>query len=110
MAHPIPYANIKRAFLNCAASGNTEIVAAQGTGIKIRVISVSVIAAAANTVKFQSATTDITSAAALPANGGYVKNSNEYGWMQTAANEALNVNCSASNAVAVDVTYVLTTV
>lgn len=111
MAIPIKHHDIKRAFVNASAAGDNELVAAQGSGAKIRVISlVAVAGVSANTLTLRSATTAISAGFPIAANGGMVLNENSSGWFQTAANEALNVNLSGSTAVGVSVTYVVTTV
>ena len=111
MAIPIPDQDIRRAFINASSSGDNELVAAQGAGIKIRVISMIAIAGnAANTMTRRSASTAISAGFPLAAKGGFAANENSYGWFSTAANEALNVNLSGSTLVAVSITYILTTV
>lgn len=111
LAVPIPDSDIRRAFVNASSSGDNELVAAQGTGIKIRIISMIAIAGnAANTMTLRSNTTAISAGFPLAANGGFAANENSYGWFSTAANEALNVNLSGATLVAVSITYVLTTI
>lgn len=100
---------VNRAFVNATASGNTPVVTAQGGGVRIRVLSVNVITLTALTVKFQSATTDISPAAPLGANGGYVLPRNVDGWFQTSANEALNINLSGAGTVSCLITWVQAT-
>ena len=111
MAIPHLSHDIKRAFVNASSAGDNELVAAPGTGIKVRVISlVAVAGATANTCTLRSGTTAISAGFPFAANGGMALNENKSGWFQTAANEALNVNLSGSTLVAVSITYVLTTV
>lgn len=98
------------ALLNATTSGNTSLVAAAGTGLMIRVVSVIVTAETATTVKFQSATTNITCNFFVGATGGFVLPHNDEGWFQTAANEALNLNLSAANNVSVLINYKVTQV
>ena len=50
----------QRAFANATISGATSVVAAQGAGVKIRVLAVFAISPTILTLKFQSATTDIS--------------------------------------------------
>ena len=100
---------VNRAFVNPTAGGNTEIVAAQAAGIRIRVIAAAAIAASAVSVKFQSATTDISATYALAANGGFVLPDNVSGWFQTSAAEALNINLSAGVNVGCNITWVAAT-
>lgn len=97
---------VQRAFLDASASGDTQIVAAQGAGIRIRVIAYTFVAAAAVTVKFRSASTAISSGKPVAANGGVVAAEAPHGWFQTAANEALNLNLSGAVAVGVDVLWI----
>lgn len=89
-----------------SSSGNTEVVAAQGAGVKIRVLSLVIITTDAQTIKFQSATTDVSAAFPMAANGGMVLPNNDHGWVQTAANEALNINLSAASATGVQVVWI----
>jgi hypothetical protein len=111
MAVPVPNNNIKYAFVNASSSGNNQLVAAPGAGLKIRVLSlVAVCGVAATSMKLQSATTDISALFAFAANGGMVLNENASGWFSTAAGEALNVNLSGANPVGVSITYISTTV
>lgn len=97
---------IQRTFVNASASGNTAVVAAQGSGVRIRVLAVLAVATAATTVKFQSATTDISAGFPFGANGGMVLPYNQHGWFQTTANEALNINLSVGTAVGVQILWV----
>lgn len=97
---------VQRASATPAASGNTQVVAAQGAGVRIRVIAACVIAATAVSVKFQSATTDISATWPVGANGGFVLPDNNHGWFQTAGNEALNVNLSGNVSTGVQVIWV----
>lgn len=61
---------IQRSFANASALGNNQVVAAQGAGVKIKVLAVYSTTTLANTMKFQSGVTDITAAFSLGANGG----------------------------------------
>ena len=83
---------VNYAFATPALSGNTQMVAAQAAGVRIRVLAVYVHATLAVSVKFQSATTDITATFPVGANGGFVLPLNIQGWFQTNAAEALNIN------------------
>lgn len=86
--------------------GSNAVVAAQ-PGRGIRVLSMVVVAAAANTVKLMSNATSITGLYALAANGGLVLPYNEHGWCQTADGEALNLNLSAATAVGATIQYIV---
>lgn len=98
--------SVKSTFLNATALGATEILAAR-SGQCIRVISVAVVATTATTVKFQSASTDISATWPLGANGGLVMSFNEHGWFQTAAGEALNINLGSAVATGVQINYIV---
>lgn len=100
---------VNRAFVNASLSGNTAVVAAQGVGVRIRVLSVFAVGTLAVTVKFQSATTDITAGFPFAANGGMVLPHNPHGWFQTNANEALNINLGVATATGCQVTWVQAT-
>lgn len=79
--------------ISTAASGQTLLLAAQGAGLKIKVVSYVVVASAAVTVQFQSAASALTGAMALAANGGLVVQSTTAAHVfETAANAALNIN------------------
>lgn len=95
-----------RTFLNATASGNTQIVAAQGAGLRIRLLAANVTSGTALTIKFQSATTDICSGKPVAANGGWIAPYAPVGWFQTTANEALNVNLSGAGTVGVDIIWI----
>lgn len=97
---------VSRSFANATLIGNNEVVATQGASIRIRVLSVLAVATLGVTVKFQSATTDITAGFPLGNNGGVVLPYNQHGWFQTAANEALNINLSLATATGVQLTWV----
>jgi len=89
---------------------NLELVAAPAAGIKIRVISVFVSAAADNTVTFTSDAVAATNPAYVAANGGYVLNPNEAGWFETTAGEALGVTLGFATAVGLTINYKLSQV
>lgn len=100
---------VNRAILAATASGNTQLVAAQGGGVRIRVLSINFVALAAVDVKLQSATTDLTGTYPNAANGGVVMPNNQHGWFQTAANEALNINLSLATTVGGVLTWIQAT-
>lgn len=104
-AHPRSRDGVIELVANPAAAATAELVAAAGTGKKIRILSLKVVSTAANTVTFKSATTAISGADDLAANGGYVLPYDEIGWFETAANEALNVTLSAASKVAITMRY-----
>jgi len=88
-----------------SASGATALVAAVA-GAKYRVLAAAVVATTAVSVKFQSASTDITGTFPLGANGGVVLPYNEHGWFETAVNEALNINLSGAVSCGVQIQYI----
>lgn len=98
---------IRYAAVSASASGNNTVVAGV-SGKRIRVLSCFLVAAGAVTAKFQSAAggTDLTGAAALAANGGYVLPFNEGGWFHTEAGELLNLSLGGAVSVAGSVSYI----
>jgi hypothetical protein len=100
---------VKYAYVDATGSGNTAVVAAV-SGYKIRVLAVAAHAITAVTIHFESATTQISADVAAGATGGYVRPGFEYGWFETAASVALNVNLSGAVATGVDVVYELVAV
>ena len=97
------------ASVSTASSGDTSIVAAQGSGNKIRVLAYVLVASAAVSVKWRSASTDKTGAMALAANGGVSSGYSPVGHFETAANEALNLNLSGAQQVSGHIAYYVTT-
>ena len=102
----------KSAFLNDANATATQIVALSGS-TKIYVSSYSIVAAAAENVKFQygtgsncgTGTTDITSLMALSANGGIARGNGTGNLFIVPAGNALCVTASTTGPTAVDVSY-----
>src|SRR5437773_1214800 len=81
--------------ISAAASGNNTLVAAQGPGIKIRVLALALIAASAVLATVQSGAggTNLTGAMTLPAGrqvGG--RRPSRFGLYETGANALLNLN------------------
>ena len=111
---PIPRlkpGNIVTKIANLSAAATTELIAAQGAGIMIQVIGMSLYSKAANVVTLKSATTAISPAWDFPdAGGGVGFSQNENSWMQTAANEALNITTTTTDVVNVIIIYRLSTV
>lgn len=91
-------------FANPASTGNTQLVAAQG-GLRILVLEVCIITSTAQSIKFQSATNDISCAWPLATNGGLVLPYSKNGWLQTNIGEALNINLSGGFAAAVQIAW-----
>jgi hypothetical protein len=88
---------VKYATISASTAGDNTLLAAQGPGKKIRVVSYVFVASAATTVQFESSTSgpDLTGAMSIAANGGVSAAHNEYGWFETDADALLNVKLSA---------------
>lgn len=99
---------VKYAVIDAASSGDNTVVAAT-TNMKIRVLSVFLIAAGAVTVRFESGAggTALTGQMNVAANGGFVMPFNEEGWFETAASALLNLELSGATSVDGCITYVL---
>ena len=89
-----------------ASSGDNTLVAADATK-KIRVFALSVVAAGAVTVRFESAAggTALTGVMSFAANGGYVLPFNPAGWFETAVNQLLNMELGGAVQVSGHLTY-----
>jgi hypothetical protein len=96
--------NLQFAPISTAASGATQLVAAQGGALKIKVVSYVLVASSAVTVKFQQGSTDVTGAMSLAANGGIVVASVAH-MFETAANAALNINLGGAVQVSGHIAY-----
>jgi hypothetical protein len=94
--------------VNTTASGDTQLVAADGTK-KIKVLNYVLVVAGTTNVKFRSATTDITGAMPFVANSGAASPAGTVsGWLfETAVNQALNINLSAGVQVSGHLSYFL---
>jgi hypothetical protein len=94
------------AAISGASSGDNTLVSADATK-KIRVFALSVVAAGAVTVRFESAAggTALTGVMSFAANGGYVLPFNPAGWFETAANQLLNMELGGAVQVSGQLTY-----
>lgn len=100
---------VNYSFTNASALGNTQVVAAQGAGVRIRLLSAMAVATLPVSLKFQSNATDVSATFPVGANGGFVLPMNHHGWFQTGANEPLNFNLNTGTAVGVNVVWVQAT-
>ena len=81
------------AAINVGASGQTALVAAQGTGLKVKVVSYVLVAGGTVTAQFQSGSTALTGAMSLVAASGVSCTGKvDAHLFETAANTALNIN------------------
>jgi len=101
------FVQVKRAFANAGAAGDTELLPAVADRA-FRILALVMLAGATATdVTFKSAGTAISPLFANAANGGAVLPLNELGWMQTVdVNQALNVTCGAGSAVGITLLYI----
>ena len=91
-------------------AGDNTLVAAAGAGVKIRVVSLVLVASGgANTARFESDTagTALTGAMDIADNGQLILQYNPAGWFETAANKLLNLELGATTGVAGVLGYVL---
>ncbi|MBA3755982.1 MAG: hypothetical protein H0X02_07060 [Nitrosomonas sp.] len=97
------------ASVSIASSGANLLVSASATK-KIKVLHYTLVADAAVTVKFQSGSTDLTGAMSFSANGGTSSPTGTAagGWLlETAVNEALNLNLGGAVGVRGHISYFL---
>jgi hypothetical protein len=95
--------------ISVASSGSNTLVAAVPEK-KIKVLSYTLVCDGAVTVKWQSASTDLSGAMSFSANGGISTpvGSPSSGWLlETAINEALNLNLGGAVGVRGHLTYFL---
>lgn len=94
------------AAISGSTSGDNTLVAADSTK-KIRVFALSIVAASAVNVRFESAAggTALTGVMSFAANGGYVLPFNPAGWFETAANQLLNMELGGNVQVSGHLTY-----
>ncbi len=99
---------VKRGVINVAGAGDNTIQAAAGAGVRIRVLSYTVVCGAAVTVRFESNAggDPLTGAMEFPANGGTTVPFNPYGHFETSANQLLNLELSGAVNVDGHFTYV----
>lgn len=92
------YSEPQFAVVNTATSGNNTIVAAQGAGVKIRVVGFMLVAAGAVTANFQSGAggTTLTGAMSLITGVSVPYGPGPWGLFETAANAILNLNLSGA--------------
>lgn len=97
--------------IDAATSGDNTLVAAQGSGNKIRVYAAFLVAAGTVNVRFESGAggTALTGQMNLVANTGFVLPFNPLGWFETAANTLLNLELSAAVSVDGCLTYSIVT-
>lgn len=103
------YAAPAFAKIDAASSGDNTIVAAQGSGTKIRVLSLFLVSAGTVTTRFESGAsgTALTGQMNLVTNGGFVLPYNPNGWFECADNQLLNLELSGAISVDGSLTYVV---
>lgn len=91
--------------ISASTVGDSTLISAVSTK-QIRVLSFSLVSVGAVSVKFRSATTDITGAMSFAANGGISVPFSPLGHFQTAISTLLAINLSAAVAVGGSLVYV----
>lgn len=95
-------------FLDTSSSGDNQLVAAAGSGVKIRVLAAVISAGGSVNVRFKSATNSISNLFTMAVNNVVSLPYNPQGWFQTNANEALQINLNGATATGVTVVYITT--
>lgn len=97
----------KFAAINASASGVTTVIAAVASK-KLRILGFFLITNGAVNVNFQSHTTTTTKTGTLycAANGGVSSGFGQFGWFETVAGEALDINLSGAVSVGGQIVYV----
>ena len=106
---PLSNENLHYAAISGVTSGNNTLVAAQGAGKKIRVISISVIAAGDVDFRLEDGAggTALTGVMSLAANGGFAWGYNPAGWTEGTANTLLNMELGGAVQVSGCITYIV---
>jgi hypothetical protein len=101
------------AVIDGASAGDNTLVAAQGSGNKIRVHQLFIVNGhtATQTVRFESGAggTALTGQMILAANGGFVLPFSPIGWFETAANTLLNLELAGATTVDGNLMYTVVT-
>lgn len=98
--------NSDKAIATITSIATTELIAAPGAGFHIKVLSISIVATAANTVLLKSGATSISPTWEWGASGGGVGlQTLEDGWLECAENEALNLTTTTTARVSVICRY-----
>lgn len=97
---------VQRVGITATSLGATALVAAKA-GKSIRVLGLVGVSTLANSIKLQSASTDITGLFPLGANGGFTLPYCDHGWCQTAEGEALNINMSVGTSTGIQLIYMV---
>lgn len=102
---------VARAAISASSSGDNTLLAAQGAGNKIRVLSLFLVAAGTVGVRFESGAggTALTGVMPFVANTGMALPHNPDGWFETAGNALLNLELSDAVLVAGAFTYAVVT-
>lgn len=103
-ANQVDVSPVYRASISAASSGANTIVAAQ-SGKQIRVLAYTIIAAGAVGATWKSASTSISGAMSLAANGGVAQPFVEVGVLQTAVGELLGLTLDGAVQVSGYVVY-----
>ena len=82
---------VRRSFVNAQFLGPTLALAAQGPGVKIRVLGVATAAASSVTVRWLSGAAAISAGMPVTAGVPFVLPETKHGWFETLPNEALNL-------------------
>lgn len=89
--------DVQTASVAQGAAGQTAVVAAAGAGKVIEVLAYDLALDAAGTLKFQSASTDLTGAMPVAQNA-HAQLAANFPLLRTAANEALNITTATGKA------------
>lgn len=95
-------------FAKIDQTATTTLVAAQGAGVKVRVVGLLLVNTAAQSLTFKSAAggTALTGAMAVGANGTLVLPFSPQGWFETAANALLELSQSGATQVSGAIAWV----
>lgn len=104
---------VQYTFGDFGSSGSAnQVVAPQGSGNRVRVLSVMLMASGPVNVRWQStgsagSVNNVSGRLYLPASGGFVLPHNPHGWFQTNTNEGLNISLDSATSVGINITWIV---
>jgi len=87
---------VQRTPKDIVGTGDTELVPAQGAGVRVRLLAMVVRTALATNLRLKSAGNNLSALLALGINDEAVWPYMQHGWLQTEPNEALNMNATVA--------------
>jgi hypothetical protein len=97
---------VQRSFADATAIGDTTVIAAQGAGVKVRILGLMATSSLGINAFFKSGATKLSATVPLVANTPRTWEYVPHGWFETAANEAFVINQSLAANTGIEVIWV----